>query len=64
MSIPEIVRMIVSHEIIIRDDAGMMYEINIIRNLIVHGELIEKVDRKIDEALQEITKKVLEATQE
>lgn len=42
----------------------MMYEINIIRNLIVHGELIEKVDRKIDEALQEITKKVLEATQE
>ena len=52
MSIPEIIRMLVSHEIINRDDASMMYEINKIRNLIVHGEPIEKVDRKVDETLQ------------
>lgn len=64
MSIPEIIRMLVSHEIINRDDASMMYEINKIRNLIVHGEPIEKVDRKVDETLQEITKKVSEVTQE
>jgi hypothetical protein len=40
-----------------------MFEINKIRNLIVHGEPIEKVDRKIDDTLQEITNKVIEATQ-
>ena len=58
-----IIRMLVSHEIINRDEAGQMFEINKIRNLIVHGEPIEKVDRKIDETLQEITNKVIEATQ-
>ena len=50
-------------EIINRDEAGQMFEINKIRNLIVHGEPIEKVDRKIDETLQEITNKVIAATQ-
>ena len=63
-SIPVIIRMLVSHEIIDRDEAGQMFEINKIRNLIVHGEPIEKVDRKIDDTLQEITNKVIEATQE
>lgn len=62
-SIPVIIRMLVSHEIINRDEAGQIGEINKIRNLIVHGEPIEKVDRKIDDTLQEITNKVIEATQ-
>ena len=53
-----IIRMLVSHEIIDRDEAGQMFEINKIRNLIVHGEPIDKVDRRIDETLQEITNKV------
>ena len=61
--IPVIIRMLVSHEIIDRDEAGQMFEINKIRNLIVHGEPIEKVDRGIDDTLQEITNKVIEATQ-
>ena len=61
--IPMIIRMLVSHEIIDRDEAGQMFEINKIRNLIVHGEPIERVDRKIDDTLQEITNKVIEATQ-
>ena len=61
--IPVIIRILVSHEIIDRDEAGQMFEINKIRNLIVHGEPIEKVDRKIDDTLQEITNKVIEATQ-
>lgn len=60
LSIPEIIRLLVSHEIINRDEASQMYEINKIRNLIVHGEPIDKVDRKIDENLQKITAKVLE----
>ena len=60
---PVIIRMLVSHEIINRDEAGQMFEINKIRNLIVHGEPIEKVDRKIDETLQEITNKIIEATE-
>ena len=64
VTIPMIIRMLVSHEIINRDEAGQMFEINKIRNLIVHGEPIEKVDRKIDDTLQEITNKVIEATQE
>lgn len=62
-SIPMIIRMLVSHEIIDRDEAGQMFEINKIRNLIVHGEPIDKVDRKFDDTLQEITNKVIEATQ-
>ena len=64
VTIPIIIRMLVSHEIINRDEAGQMFEINKIRNLIVHGEPIDKVDRKIDDTLQEITNKVIEATQE
>jgi hypothetical protein len=60
--IPVIIRMLVSHEIINRDEAGQMFEINKIRNLIVHGEPIDKVDRKFDVTLQEITNKVTEAT--
>jgi len=63
LSIPEIIRLLVSHEIINRDDAGQMYEINKIRNLIVHGEPIEKVDREIDEALQKVTAKISEVIQ-
>ena len=62
-SIPVIIRMLVSHEIIDRDEAGQMFEINKIRNLIVHGEPIDKVDRKFDDTLQEITNKVTEAIQ-
>ena len=58
-----IIRMLVSHEIIDWGEAGQMFEINKIRNLIVHGEPIEKVDRKFDDTLQEITNKVTEATQ-
>ena len=34
-----------------------------IRNLIVHGEPIEKVDREIDEALQKVTAKISEVIQ-
>ena len=63
LSIPEIIRLLVSHEIVNRDDAGQMYEINKIRNLIVHGEPIEKVDREIDEALQKVTAKISEVIQ-
>lgn len=61
MTIPEIIRILVSHEIINREDASQIYEINKIRNLIIHGEPIEKVDRKIDNKLQEITNKIIEA---
>lgn len=63
VTVPMIIRMLVSHEIINRDEAGQMFEINKIRNLIVHGEPIDKVDRKFDDTLQEITNKVIEATQ-
>lgn len=59
VTIPMIIRMLVSHEIINRDEAGQMFEINKIRNLIVHGEPIERIDRKFDETLQEITNKVI-----
>ena len=64
MSIREIIRLLISHEIINRDDANKLYEISKIRNLIVHGEPIEKVNRQIDETLVNITNKVLDATKE
>ena len=63
MSIREIIRLLISHEIINRDEANELYEISKIRNLIVHGEPIEKVNRQIDDTLVNITKKVLDATQ-
>ena len=63
VTIPMIIRMLVSHEIIDRNEAGQMFEINKIRNLIVHGEPIDKVDRKFDDTLQEITNKVSDAMQ-
>lgn len=63
MSIREIIRLLISHEIINRDEANELYEISKIRNLIVHGEPIEKVNRQIDDTLVNITNKVLDATQ-
>lgn len=63
MSIHEIIRLLVSQEIINRNDANNLYEISKIRNLIVHGEPIEKVNKQIDDTLQNITNKVLNATQ-
>ena len=41
MSIREIIRLLISHEIINRDEANELYEICKIRNPIVHGEPIE-----------------------
>lgn len=64
MSIREIIHLLISHEIINRDEANELYEISKIRNLIIHGEPIEKVNRQIDDTLVNITNKVLNATEE
>ncbi len=64
MSIREIIRLLNSHEIINSDDATHLFEISKIRNLIVHGEPIEKVDSQMDKLLLSITNKVQSAAQE
>ena len=55
VGIRDILRILVSNEIITPDDGRRMVEINKIRNLIVHGEKIETVDRKYDDELLRIT---------
>lgn len=54
-SIRGIIRILVSNGIISPEDEKRMMEISKIRNLIVHGEKIEKVSRNYDEELQRIT---------
>lgn len=55
VGIRDILRILVSNEIITPDDGRRMVEINKIRNLIVHGEKIETVNRKYDDELLRIT---------
>ncbi len=55
VGIRDILRILVSNEIITPDDERRMKEVNKIRNLIVHGEKIEKVSRKYDDDLLRIT---------
>lgn len=57
-SIRDILRVLVENQIITPDEARMMQEISKVRNLMVHGEPIEKVDRLFDEELQRITNKI------
>lgn len=51
----DLLRILVSNGIITPEDEKRMMEISKIRNLIVHGEKIEKVNRGYDEELQRIT---------
>lgn len=51
----DLLRILVSNGIISPEDERRMMEISKIRNLIVHGEKIEKVSRSYDEELQRIT---------
>lgn len=51
----DIVRILVSNGIITPEDERTMMEINKIRNLIVHGEKIDKVSRSYDDELMRIT---------
>lgn len=53
--IRDLLRILVSNGIITPEDEKRMMEISKIRNLIVHGEKIEKVSRSYDEELQRIT---------
>lgn len=55
LGIRDILRIFVSNNIITRDDEKKMLEISKIRNLIAHGEFIEKVSRKYDDELLRIT---------
>ena len=55
MGIRDILRILVSNKIITPEDEMRMREINKIRNLIVHGEKIQKVSRSYDEELLRIT---------
>ena len=57
-SIRDILRVLVENQMITPDESRMMSEISKIRNLMVHGEPIEKVDRKLDDELQRITNKI------
>ena len=57
-SIRDILRVLVENQMITPDEYRMMSEISKIRNLMVHGEPIEKVDRKLDDELQRITNKI------
>jgi hypothetical protein len=58
LSIRDILRILVANQMINPHDADTMTEISKVRNLIVHGEPIEKVDRKLDDELRRITEKV------
>ena len=57
-SIRDILRVLVENQMITPDESRMMSEISKVRNLMVHGEPIEKVDRKLDDELQRITNKI------
>lgn len=57
-SIRDILRVLVEHQMITPDESRMMSEISKVRNLMVHGEPIEKVDHKLDDELQRITNKI------
>ena len=57
-SIRDILRVLVEHQMIMPDESRMMSEISKVRNLMVHGEPIEKVDHKLDDELQRITNKI------
>ena len=57
-SIRDILRVLVEHQMITPDESRMMSEISKVRNLMVHGEPIEKVDRLFDDELQRITNKI------
>ena len=57
-SIRDILRVLVENQMITPDESRMMSEISKVRNLMVHGEPIEKVDRLFDDELQRITNKL------
>lgn len=57
-SIRDILRVLVENQMITPDESRMMSEISKVRNLMVHGEPIEKVDRKLDDELQRIKNKL------
>ena len=57
-SIRDILRVLVENQMITPDESRMMSEISKVRNLMVHGEPIEKVDHKLDDELQRITNKI------
>lgn len=57
-SIRDILRVLVENQMITPNESRMMSEISKVRNLMVHGEPIEKVDRKLDDELQRITNKI------
>lgn len=58
LSVRDILHILAANQLINTDDAKTMSEISKVRNLIVHGEPIEKVDRKLDEELRRITGKL------
>ena len=57
-SIRDILRVLVENQMITPNESRMMSEISKVRNLMVHGEPIEKVDRLFDDELQRITNKI------
>ena len=58
ISLPEINNMLVSNEIISKEEAWQLSEARKIRNLIVHGHNIEKIDKKYNDDLLRITDKI------
>ena len=54
----EIIRELAAEGIISKEDLKEMWNIARLRNVIVHGQYDEKVDKTIDEKLQQITKQV------
>lgn len=58
LTVRDMLRILVANQLIDSHDAKSMSEISKVRNLIVHGEPIEKVDRKLDDELRRITNKI------
>lgn len=58
LPVRDMLRILVANQLIDSYDAKSMSEISKVRNLIVHGEKIEKVDRRLDDELRRITNKI------
>lgn len=59
-SIPLMTRILVNNKIITYEERGQIININRLRNIVIHGGDVEKVDKKIDDELQKITHKLEE----
>lgn len=60
----EIIRELAAEGVITKEELKDMWDIARLRNVIVHGQFDEKVDIKIDDKLQQITKKIKQYSEE